>query len=108
MSEEQSILDKTTRRPRLLSEQCQTCIFRQGNPMHLRPGRLKEMCNEANREGSQGIVCHDTLTYGNHPDYGPALCRGYYDAMGYLNNFVRIMERLGGFQEVAPPKEEDE
>ena len=26
------------------------------------------------------VVCHDTLTYGDFPDYGPAICRGFYDA----------------------------
>jgi hypothetical protein len=26
------------------------------------------------------VVCHDTLTYGDFPDYGPAICRGFFDA----------------------------
>jgi hypothetical protein len=91
------------RRPRLLTAQCATCILRPGNPMHLTPGRLRGMLQAALREGSQGIICHDTLTYGPHPDFGPALCRGFYDQFGYRNNFIRIMGRLGGFAEVDPP-----
>lgn len=71
--------------------------------MHLRPGRLAGMISEALREGSQGIICHTTLSYGEFPDFGGALCRGFYDAFGPRNNFVRIMERLGGFTEVDPP-----
>jgi hypothetical protein len=101
---EQSCFGKDNR-PRLLSEQCATCILRPGNPMKLRAGRLRSMINEALQEGQQGIICHDTLTYGAHPDFGPALCRGFYQAYGPQNNFIRIMERLGGFTEVDPPTE---
>jgi hypothetical protein len=99
----ETCFDPETHKPRLLSRQCETCIFRPGNPMHLRPGRVKQMVSEALREGCQGIICHDTVSYGEHPDFGGALCRGFYDAFGYRNNFVRIMERLGGFTEVDPP-----
>lgn len=108
---EQSCFDPVTRRPRLLTEQCATCILLPGNPMHLRPGRLRDMVSQALREGSQGIICHDTLTYGDYPDFGPALCRGFYDKFGPQNNFIRVMQRLGaldgtsGFTEVAPPGE---
>lgn len=99
----ESCFDPVTHRPRLMAEQCATCIFRPGNPMHLRAGRLRQMVADALREGSQGIICHDTLSYGPHPDFGGALCRGFYDTVGYRNNFVRVMERLGGFTEVEPP-----
>lgn len=104
----QTCFDPVTRRPRVLSEQCSTCIFRAGNKMHLSPGRVKQMVREATREGSQGIICHQTLSYSDHPEFGGALCRGYYDSYGHLNNFVRVMERLGGFDEVPPPGAEEE
>jgi hypothetical protein len=100
----ESCFGKNGGKPRLMSEQCPTCIFRPGNPMDLKPGRVKDMVNAANRQGSQGIICHQTLSYGGHPDHGGALCRGYYDSSGPQNNFVRIMERLGGFEEVPPPE----
>lgn len=90
-------------KPRVLTEQCETCIFRSGNPMKLKEGRLRDMVQSATVEGSQGIICHDTLSYGPYPEYGGALCRGYYDSYGHLNNFIRIMDRLGGFTEVEPP-----
>jgi hypothetical protein len=75
--------------------------------MHLSPGRLRTMVRAAGQEGSQGIICHGTLSYGKHPEFGAALCRGYYDSHGHLNNFIRIMERLGGFTEVAPPDDKE-
>lgn len=91
---------------RVLTEKCGTCIFRPGNLMHLEPGRLRGMTEEAVRQGGY-ITCHDTLTYGANPDFGPAVCRGFYDAHGYRSNLVRIMQRLGGIAEVAPPQKED-
>lgn len=91
---------------RVLTERCGTCIFRPGNLMRLNPGRLREMTEESVAQGSY-ITCHDTLTYGANPDFGPAVCRGFYDAHGYRSNLVRIMQRLGGITEVAPPQKED-
>jgi hypothetical protein len=49
------------------------------------------------------ITCHETLPYGQYPDYGRAVCRGFYDAHGQRSNLARIVERLGGFDVVRPP-----
>jgi hypothetical protein len=98
--------DPVTRRPRVLSEQCATCIFRPGNPMHLNPGRVREMVAGALEQGSQGIICHSTLSYGEHPGFGGALCRGFYDRYGSQSNFIRVIGRLGGFTEVDLPGRE--
>lgn len=103
----ESCFDPVTHRPRLLASQCATCIYLPGNPMHLPAGRLRQMTQDALREGCQGVICHDTLSYGANPGIGPALCRGFYDAFGPRNNFIRIMERLGGFDEVDPPDHEE-
>jgi hypothetical protein len=104
----ETCFDSATRRPRLLSAQCETCVFRPGNPMHLRPGRLRALVSDNLRDGSPGLICHDTLSYGAHPDFGGALCRGFYDRFGPRSNFIRIMERLGGFTEVDPPSADPE
>lgn len=96
-------------KPRVLSGQCATCIGRPGNPMDLKPGRLRRMLQDAVSGGNQGIVCHETLSYSSHPDFGAALCRWFYDTYGHLNGFIRIMDRCGGFTEAEPPQEaEDE
>jgi len=89
-------------RPRLLTEQCSTCVFRPGNLMHLREGRLHDLVNENLRAGA-ALTCHQTLSYGEHPDFGEAVCRGFYDAVGPRSQIVRIVERLGGYDEVPPP-----
>lgn len=93
-------------KPRLLAGQCSTCIYRPGNKMRLSPGRVKDMTETALREGCQGVICHATLPYGDDPGFGPALCRGFYDKFGPRSNFIRVMERIGGFTEVDPPKGE--
>jgi hypothetical protein len=93
------------RKPRVLRAQCATCIYRPGNPMRLRPGRLREMTLQALRQGCQGVICHDTLYRSD--GFLPALCRGFYDLYGPRNNFIRVMWRIGGFAEVDLPPGED-
>jgi hypothetical protein len=91
---------------RVLTDKCSTCIFRPGNPMHLDAGRVRDMVDESLAGGGY-ITCHQTLTYGEHPDFGPAVCRGFYDAHGHRSNLIRIMGRLDGIAEVPPPAKED-
>jgi len=96
----------TDGKPRVLSRQCSTCIGRPGNPMQLRPGRVKDMVEGGVNGG--GIICHQTLSYGDHPEFGGAACRWFYDHYGHLCNLYRIYGRLGGFTEVDPPGDEEE
>lgn len=88
--------------PRLLAEKCETCIFRAGNPMRLRPGRVKQMVDES-LAGGGFITCHKTLPYGEHPNFGEAICRGFFDAHGPNSQVLRSWLRLGPFDEVTPP-----
>jgi hypothetical protein len=57
-----SVGDTQRSKTRLLSRQCATCIFRPGNPMHLDPGRLRDIVEQV-RNGSGYIICHDTLPH---------------------------------------------
>lgn len=99
-------MTETEHRPRLLATKCSTCIFHPGNRMQLRSGRVKDMVETALRGGGT-ITCHKTLSYGGHPGFGEAVCRGFYDAHGGRSNFVRVIERIGGFAEVAEPEDEN-
>lgn len=73
-------------------EKCPTCIFRPGNLMSLRPGRVKGMVKEATKKQS-AIICHDTLgTRFN------AVCRGFYDL--YPTQPLQVATRLGMLEEV--------
>ena len=67
-------------------ELCSTCIFRPGNLMDLRPGRVRQMRDEA-RENDAAIVCHQTLDGDN------AVCRGFFDR--WPTTPLQLAERLG-------------
>jgi hypothetical protein len=79
----QDITDPATGLSRLLSERCPTCILRAGDPMHLGPSRTAAFIRQTLDAGSY-MVCHETLSYGDFPDYGPAICRGFFDAYRYF------------------------
>jgi hypothetical protein len=100
---EQSVIDPVTHLPRLLSRQCSTCVGCPGNLMQLRPGQLKMLIEENTGPQAHGLVCHQTLTYGEHPGFGPAFCRWFWDTYGDLANYIRIVKRLDGITEVDPP-----
>lgn len=109
MSREESFYDRATGQPQVCSGQCSTCIGRPGNPMQLDPGRVRRMVRDAVQSGG-AIICHQTLSYGDHPEQGGAVCRWFYDHYGHLSNVIRIMGRIGeGFKEIELPDDaEDE
>ena len=63
--------------------------------MHLGAERTAAFIRHALDAGSY-VVCHETLTYGDFPDYGPAICRGFFDA-------YRNAAKAGSNRETAPP-----
>jgi hypothetical protein len=76
------------------AEQCETCIFRPGNLMALRPGRVAGMI--ASCEDDAVIKCHHHLPYGDRPLEGGAvgvLCRGM-DQTRPRQTILQIASRL--------------
>ena len=61
-------------RVHVMDRQCDTCIFRPGNLMHLEKGRRAQMVREA-LANDAAIICHSTLGDGAN-----AVCRGFFDA----------------------------
>ena len=98
----QDISDPATGLSRLLSERCPTCILRPGDPMHLGPERTTAFIRQVLDAGSY-VVCHDTLTYGDFPDYGPAICRGFFDAYRDRSRDLLILQAGRRLTEVPPP-----
>ena len=92
----------TDGQPQLLATQCSTCVFRAGNLMHLRPGALADIIRR-NRSQGTVLICHQTLSYGAHPELGEAVCRGYYDRYREESQVIQVIERLGGFALLQPP-----
>jgi hypothetical protein len=99
----QDITDPATGGSRLLSARCSTCILRPGDPMHLGPERFREIIGRALAAGSY-VVCHDTLTYGDFPDYGPAICRGFFDAYSGRSPALILLRAFRRLVEVPPPE----
>lgn len=85
---------------RIRAEMCDTCIFRPGNPMHLKAGRVASMVAECRRDDSH-IVCHETLNRDDEdvPGDDEAVCRGFINA-GHSSQILRIAERLSMVVEV--------
>lgn len=83
---------------RIMREQCSTCIYRPGNLMQLRHGRVADMTREC-RARDTNVVCHQTLS-----DKLGAFCRGSVDA--HAGQLVRIGERLNSIELVEPTKVE--
>ena len=98
----QDITDPATGLSRLLSERCPTCILRPGDPMHLGPERTAAFIRQVLDAGSY-VVCHDTLSYGDFPDYGPAICRGFFDRYRDRTPALLILQAGRRLTEVAPP-----
>lgn len=68
------------------AQMCSTCVFRPGNLMELRRGRVRQMVDEA-RDADSAIICHQTL------DGDSAVCRGFFER--HATRPLQIAERLG-------------
>ncbi len=77
----------------VMTEKCPTCIFRPGNLMRLKRGRVAGMKRGADKAGSC-IPCHEIM---DGPQ--PAVCRGYYD--NHNSQLLQIAERMGLIREEA-------
>ena len=96
----------------VMREQCETCIFRPGNPMRLREGRLAEIV-ELNRETHTHLVCHQDHKFiaakedgrAKEMDRAGIVCRAWYDR--YDSQAIQIAERLSLVEFVDGPPEQD-
>jgi len=69
------VADPATGRVRLMAKRCTTCIFRPGNQMFLKPGRVKEMVEACVRDEGH-VTCHKTLPV-TGTELPGAVCRGW-------------------------------
>ncbi len=68
--------------------------------MYLGPERTAAFIRQVFDAGSY-VVCHQTLTYGDFPDYGPTICRGFFDS--YRSRDLLILQAGRRLTEVPPP-----
>ena len=70
--------------------------------MYLGPERTAAFIRQVLDAGSY-VVCHETLTYGDFPDYGPAICRGFFDSYRDRSRDLLILQAGRRLTEVPPP-----
>jgi hypothetical protein len=70
--------------------------------MHLGRERTAAFIRQVLDAGSY-VVCHQTLTYGDFPDYGPAICRGFFDSYYDRSRDLLILQAGRRLTEVPPP-----
>jgi hypothetical protein len=91
-------------RVRVLSRRCNTCVTRDGNPFG--PARSAEVI-EANIAAGALLTCHSTLPYGDHPDFGPAVCAGFWARHAMKTAAGRIARFMLGITRIAPPEDQE-
>lgn len=95
-----SVACPLTGRSRLLARMCDTCILAPGDRMHLGPERIREFVTTALAARTY-VVCHSTI--GINVKFGPAICRGFFDAYRHRSVALVILDRHRRFLEVDPP-----
>jgi hypothetical protein len=81
----------------VLDGKCPTCVFRPGNKMYLREGRLDQMVATCIDDNTV-IPCHETLD-------GPrSVCRGLYDVHRQEIVILRMAAAFGIFAFDPPPE----
>ncbi len=80
--------------------ECDTCIFRKGNLMQLRSGRVRQMVDDSLAQDS-AIVCHGTIFYDGADQH--AICRGFYDRHAEAVWPIRLARMLDRVRFIAPP-----
>ena len=101
------VLDPGTGKVRVLSSRCKTCIFRPEGRAAFGEDRVAEVIG-ANIDAGALLTCHSTLPYGDHPDFGPAVCAGFWARHGLATAAGRIAKGMLGLVRIAPPGEEEE
>lgn len=92
--------DHETGKVRVLSDKCATCLLRPG--VGHESDTVRKVV-KANLDAGTALPCHETLSYGPYPEFGEAVCRGFFDSYRDQSQALQIAERLIGFNEVEPP-----
>lgn len=83
----------------VLNRKCDTCVFRPGNLMCLRKGRLDDMIQDC-KDNNRAFACHHTLD-------GPrSICRGLFDVHYRDIPILQVADRLGFLAYDDPPDKE--
>jgi len=96
------VIDRDSGHVRVLSRQCTTCIFRPAGRGLFGASRVDEVIRR-NVDSGALLTCHSTLPYGPYPEFGPAVCAGFWTRHGLATAAGRIAKFMLGIVRVAPP-----
>jgi len=96
------VIDRDSGKVRVLSRQCTTCIYRPAGRELFGASRVDEVIR-SNTDAGALLTCHSTLPYGPYPEFGPAVCAGFWTRHGLATAAGRIAKFMLGIVRVAPP-----
>jgi hypothetical protein len=77
---------------KVCSGQCDQCLFSESRIVPMK--RVKDIIQECSRDQTH-FMCHKE---------SDVVCGGFYKQLGHVSQNIRIAERLGCVEFVAPPK----
>lgn len=100
------VTDRGSGKVRILRTRCDTCVFRPEGEELFGPARVRDVV-ERNLGAGALLTCHSTLPYGPYPEFGPAVCAGFWARHGMSTAAGRIAKFMLGIVRVAPPAEQE-
>jgi hypothetical protein len=97
------VLDSDTRQVRVLAQRCETCIFWPDQRAAVDPDRARQVIDRNVAVGAL-LTCHSTLPYGDHLDFGPAVCAGFWAKHRQQTAAGRMAELFLGVVRIDPPE----
>lgn len=89
-------------RVRVLRKRCSTCVFRAEGRELFGPERVDELTDRNVAAGAL-LTCHSTLPYGPYPEFGPAVCAGFWARHGMKTAAGRMARFVLGVVRPMPP-----
>jgi hypothetical protein len=89
-------------RVRVLRKRCGTCVYRPEGRKIFGAERVDELTARNVAAGAL-LTCHSTLPCGDHPEFGPAVCAGFWVRHGMRTAAGRIARFMLGVVRPMPP-----
>lgn len=96
------VIDRKSGKVRVLRSRCATCITRPEGRELFGASRADEVIRR-NIDTGALLTFHSTLPYGPYPEFGPAVCAGFWARYGLATAAGRIAEFMLGVIRVTPP-----
>lgn len=92
-------------RVRVLRKRCETCVFRAEGREFFGEELIEELIARNVSAGAL-LTCHSTLPNGLYPEFGPAVCAGFWARHGLSTAAGRIARFMLGVVRPMPPGED--